>query len=87
MAAVHAALDLGVDMVEVDVHRSMDGELVVIHDGTVTRTTNGTGAVNRFTLADLKSLMQDLGLTPHLRVNASRLYGRCSKLPKTGLLY
>lgn len=56
MAAVHAALDLGVDMVEVDVHRSMDGELVVIHDGTVTRTTNGTGAVNRFTLADLKKL-------------------------------
>ncbi|HBG00907.1 MAG TPA: hypothetical protein DDW87_04965 [Firmicutes bacterium] len=56
MAAVYAALDLGVDMVEVDVHRSSDGELVVIHDGTVTRTTNGTGAVNRLTLADLKEL-------------------------------
>ena len=36
MAAVYAALDLGVEMVEVDVHSTLDGELVVIHDSTLT---------------------------------------------------
>lgn len=56
MAAVNAALRLGVDVVEVDVHRSSDGQLVVIHDDTVDRTTNGQGAVNRLTLAEIKAL-------------------------------
>lgn len=56
MAALYAALRLGVDMVEIDVHRSSDGELVVIHDATVDRTTNGQGAVNRLTLAELQAL-------------------------------
>jgi glycerophosphoryl diester phosphodiesterase len=45
MAAVDRALALGVDGVEVDVHRSADGELVVIHDRSVQRTTDGHGDV------------------------------------------
>jgi glycerophosphoryl diester phosphodiesterase len=41
------AIDLQVDLIELDVHLSADGELMVIHDETVDRTTNGKGAVNQ----------------------------------------
>lgn len=44
------------DFVEVDVRVSRDGELVVIHDRTLERTTNGRGVVRDFTLAQLKEL-------------------------------
>ncbi|MNO26952.1 Glycerophosphoryl diester phosphodiesterase [compost metagenome] len=50
------ALDLGVDMIEFDLHLSKDGVVVVIHDGTVDRTTNGTGEVRSFTASELKQL-------------------------------
>ncbi|MEW5850581.1 MAG: glycerophosphodiester phosphodiesterase family protein [Myxococcota bacterium] len=50
------ALQLGVDQVECDVHLSKDGELVVIHDPDVARTTNGTGEVRRMTLGDIRKL-------------------------------
>jgi glycerophosphoryl diester phosphodiesterase len=50
------ARDLGVDVIEMDLHRTRDGHLVIIHDRTVNRTTNGSGPVNSFTLQDLKSL-------------------------------
>jgi glycerophosphoryl diester phosphodiesterase len=43
-------------VIEFDVHRSRDGHLVVIHDGTVDRTTNGKGAVAEMDLAQLKAL-------------------------------
>ncbi len=43
-------------MVEVDVRQSADGELVVIHDATVDRTTNGTGLVKEKTLTQLREL-------------------------------
>jgi glycerophosphoryl diester phosphodiesterase len=45
MAAFRAARDMGADGVELDVHATRDGELVVIHDYTVDRTTDGTGLV------------------------------------------
>jgi glycerophosphoryl diester phosphodiesterase len=54
--AFEAAAKLGVDVLELDVHSSKDGELVVIHDDTVDRTTDGTGNVNELTLAELKTL-------------------------------
>lgn len=56
---VHAcaqALKLGADVLEVDVRASHDGELVLMHDETVDRTTNGRGPVSDFTLAQLKEL-------------------------------
>jgi glycerophosphoryl diester phosphodiesterase len=46
----------GADMVELDVHASLDGHCVVIHDPTVNRTTDGSGAVARMTLAELREL-------------------------------
>jgi len=54
--AFQAAIELGVDLVEMDLHLSKDGEIVVIHDGVVDRTTNGKGAVADLTLAQLKAL-------------------------------
>lgn len=48
------AFEQGADAIELDVHLSADGELVVIHDPTINRTTNGTGAVADLTLSELK---------------------------------
>ncbi|MCL4403829.1 glycerophosphodiester phosphodiesterase [Patescibacteria group bacterium] len=50
------AIDLGVDMIELDVHRTRDGRIVVIHDETVDRTTNGSGDIAHMTLAEVKEL-------------------------------
>ena len=48
------ALDMQVDGIELDVHLSADGELIVIHDETIDRTTNGIGLVNTLSLRQLK---------------------------------
>lgn len=56
MPAFRAAAELGVDQIETDVRITKDGELVLIHDATVDRTTNGTGLVCEKTLAELKEL-------------------------------
>ena len=48
------ALDMQVDGIELDVHLSADGELIVIHDETIDRTTNGIGLVNSLSLRQLK---------------------------------
>ncbi len=56
LAAFEHAVALGVDVLEMDIHGSADGALVVIHDATVDRTTDGTGRVQDLTLADLQAL-------------------------------
>lgn len=56
LASFRSALELGVDLVECDVHLSADGELVVIHDHTLERTTNGHGLVGKLTVAELRRL-------------------------------
>jgi glycerophosphoryl diester phosphodiesterase len=56
MFAFRRALDRGVDMIELDVHSTVDGRLVVIHDATVDRTTNGSGRVSEMTLRELRRL-------------------------------
>jgi glycerophosphoryl diester phosphodiesterase len=55
-ASFDHALSLGVDAIEFDLRISRDGHVVVIHDPTVDRTTDGTGAVAELTLAELKAL-------------------------------
>ncbi len=52
----HQAVGLGVDVLEFDVRQSADGVLVVLHDATVDRTTEGTGRAEEMTLAQLKAL-------------------------------
>ena len=53
LTAFRGALGLGVDLVELDVHQSGDGEVVVIHDPTLDRTTAGRGPVSRHTVGEL----------------------------------
>lgn len=53
------ALDLGVEAIELDVHVAACGELVVFHDFTVDRMTNGSGEVRKLTLEQLKNLKVD----------------------------
>lgn len=54
--AFQAAIDLNVDQLEIDVRVTKDDQLVVIHDATVDRTTNGTGKVCDYTLEELRRL-------------------------------
>ena len=54
--AIGHALEAGATGVELDVHATADGELVVCHDATVDRTTPGQGAIASFTLAQLREL-------------------------------
>ncbi|MBA3334838.1 MAG: glycerophosphodiester phosphodiesterase [Acidobacteria bacterium] len=54
--AFKRAADLGVDVIETDVHATSDGVLVVIHDANVERTTDGSGLVSEMTFEDLKKL-------------------------------
>ncbi len=56
MAAFERAIDLGADVVELDLHLTRDGELVVIHDDTLDRTTDGRGPVHERSLEELKRL-------------------------------
>lgn len=56
LGAFAAAIDTAADMCELDVQLTMDGALVVIHDETVDRTTDGRGRVDAMTLAELKRL-------------------------------
>lgn len=56
LASFHIALTQQADGIELDVHLSLDGEVVVIHDSNLGRTTNGTGSVYEKTLKELKQL-------------------------------
>lgn len=55
-AAFDLAIQMGVRHIELDVHFTRDGHIVVIHDDAVDRTTSGTGPVTSHTLAALKAL-------------------------------
>lgn len=62
LEAFRLAMEMGADGFELDVHMSLDGQLVVIHDETVDRTTDGTGLVRDLTLAQLKALDASNGM-------------------------
>ncbi|HEX2194088.1 MAG TPA: glycerophosphodiester phosphodiesterase family protein [Candidatus Limnocylindria bacterium] len=71
MAAFERAVEVGADAIELDVHLSADGQLAVIHDETVERTTDGTGSVASMTMDELRRLdagyrwTDASGSTPH----------------------
>lgn len=56
LLAFRYAFELGADAIECDVQLSADGAPVIIHDSTVDRTTNGSGAVAELSLAELRQL-------------------------------
>lgn len=61
LAAIAESIRIGVDIVEIDIRKSKDGQLVIMHDKTIDRTTNGAGKVDDFTLAELKEFRLKLG--------------------------
>jgi glycerophosphoryl diester phosphodiesterase len=56
LVSFQAAIDAGVDMLELDIQLTADDELIVIHDETVDRTTNGKGPVSEKTLEQIRAL-------------------------------
>ena len=54
VAAIKGAADMGVDMVEIDIQRTKDGGFVLMHDGSIDRTTEGKGNVADYTVEELK---------------------------------
>ena len=64
LVAFSKAIETGCDMIEMDVQLSRDGEVVVIHDDTLDRTTNGKGKVSYHTLQDLKRFDAGVWFSP-----------------------
>ncbi len=60
--AIENCIKMGVDMVEIDIRETKDGKLVLMHDETIDRTTNGKGFVKDWTLDSLKTLRLTDGL-------------------------
>lgn len=56
LAAIAQALEAGATAIELDVHATLDGHLVVCHDATVDRTTNASGRIAELTLAEVRAL-------------------------------
>ena len=54
LAAINKAIEIGVDAVELDLHGTVDGEVVVIHDSTLDRTTNMCGQIKQMPLKNIK---------------------------------
>ena len=64
LKSFEAALNLGADILELDVHLTQDGEAVVCHDARVDRTTNGRGTIGEMTFEDLRALDAGYRFTP-----------------------
>ena len=56
LGSIEKAIELGVDYVEIDLRLTRDGHVVVLHDATIDRTTNGHGRIKDLTLAQLKRI-------------------------------
>ena len=61
LSSFRRAVELGVDAVELDVRKTKDNELVVIHNSDVNKTTDGSGAVSDLTLEQIKRFVTDKG--------------------------
>ncbi|MGI8495910.1 MAG: glycerophosphodiester phosphodiesterase [Pyrinomonadaceae bacterium] len=64
LEAFEDSAKLGVDVLELDIHATSDGKLVVLHDSAVDRTTNGRGRVSEMTLENLKKLDAGFQFSP-----------------------
>lgn len=78
MESIQQALSFGVDGIEIDVHTCASGELMVFHDFTLDRITNGSGEIADYTLTDLKRLkILDVYQIPTLEEVLDVIDGRC----------
>ncbi|MFT4071273.1 MAG: glycerophosphodiester phosphodiesterase family protein [Dysgonamonadaceae bacterium] len=62
LEGIESCIKMGVDIVEIDISKTKDGHLILMHDKTVDRTTNGQGFVGDLTLAEIQSLYLRNGL-------------------------
>lgn len=62
LQAYQNCIDMGVDMIEIDLQKTKDNQLVIMHDRTLDRTTDGKGNVSDYTLAELKKFHLKNGL-------------------------
>lgn len=56
LTAIENAIEMGVDVVEIDIQKTKDGQLILMHDKTLDRTTTGKGLINTWTLDSIKNL-------------------------------
>lgn len=54
VGAIQGAIDMGADIVELDVAKTKDGKFVLLHDGTLDRVSNGKGPSTEYTLEEIK---------------------------------
>jgi glycerophosphoryl diester phosphodiesterase len=66
--AIEQAIEVGADLIEIDIRQTADGHLVLMHDETVDRTTDGSGRVARMTLAQVGNLKVQHGGSDIIRV-------------------
>ena len=85
LPAFELAVAQGADGVEFDVQLTADGTVVVIHDETVERTTNGTGPVVGFGLSELRGLDASAGFESYAGVQIPTLADTLALLAPTGL--
>ncbi|HEY1573667.1 MAG TPA: glycerophosphodiester phosphodiesterase family protein [Pseudonocardiaceae bacterium] len=86
IAALRHSVSLGFPVIEIDLRPTADGHIVIMHDDTVDRTTDGTGEVARMTLAEIRSL--DAGRHAGLRFAGERVptYAEALHVPGTTLI-
>lgn len=83
MRAMHRAVAVGADILEADASATSDDQMMLMHDGTVDRTTNGTGPIRGMTAARVRALLLDDGTrVPY----ASQLLAYAQQADKTVLL-
>lgn len=79
LESIQKAIDLGVDAIEIDVHRCKTGEIVVFHDFTLDRTTNGSGEIAKKSREELKLLkVEEYFHIPLLTEVLDLIEGKCS---------
>ncbi|WP_081208763.1 glycerophosphodiester phosphodiesterase [Salegentibacter sediminis] len=79
LESVQKAIEIGVDAIEIDVHRCKTGEIVVFHDFTLDRITNGSGEIAKKSWDELKSLkVEELYRIPLLTEVLDLIKGKCS---------
>jgi glycerophosphoryl diester phosphodiesterase len=86
MAAFELAAKMGANGVELDVHLTSDGEVVVIHDDTVDRTTNGSGSVHETTFTQIRELDASMGKPGYIGAKIPTLEEVYQFLQPTGMV-
>ncbi|MCP4114740.1 MAG: glycerophosphodiester phosphodiesterase [Desulfobacteraceae bacterium] len=87
LTAYETALSAGADVLEMDVHLTADGHVVVSHDGTVDRCTDGSGPISAFSLEDLKELNAGYNFTPDGVTYPYREEGTALEIPTLGEVF